>query len=99
LNPIHQHALLARLFGFRRAIVHGTWTLARALALTGLPATPAYSLEARFRRPVELPSDVWVRAGAGATPGAQRVQVASVDGRTLYLTIRVEPFDDQEPPA
>lgn len=99
LNPIHQHALLARLFGFRRAIVHGTWTLARALALTGQPATQAFDLEARFRRPVELPSEVWVRARAGEVPGAHRVQVASVDGRTVYLSIRVEPLGDEETPA
>lgn len=71
LNPIHQHALLARLFGFRRAIVHGTWTLARALALAELPGRPAFTLEAHFRRPVELPSDIRVRAwsGAGAETG------------------------------
>ena len=71
LNPIHQHALLARLFGFRRAIVHGTWTLARALALAELPGSPAFTLEAHFRRPVELPSDIRVRAwsGAGAETG------------------------------
>lgn len=71
LNPIHQHALLARLFGFRRAIVHGTWTLARALALAELPRSPAFTLEAHFRRPVELPSDIRVRAwsGAGAETG------------------------------
>jgi hypothetical protein len=49
LNPIHQHALLARLFGFRRAIVHGTWTLARALAVAGTAAgSPAFALDARF---------------------------------------------------
>ena len=32
LNPIHLSALSARLFGFRRAIAHGMWTKARALA-------------------------------------------------------------------
>ncbi|HQD14759.1 MAG TPA: hypothetical protein PLY54_04905, partial [Ottowia sp.] len=60
-----------RLFGFRRAIVHGTWTLARALALAELPGRPAFTLEAHFRRPVELPSDIRVRAwsGAGAETG------------------------------
>ena len=91
LNPIHQHALLARLFGFRRAIVHGTWTLARALALTGLPATPAFSLEARFRRPVELPSTVQVRAGPGANTGERWVRVLGTDGRTVGLSIRIVP--------
>lgn len=82
LNPIHQHALLARLFGFRRAIVHGTWTLARALALAELPGRPAFTLEAHFRRPVELPSDIRVRAwgGAGAETG-------NPSGRPHRLTV------------
>ncbi len=70
LNPIHQHAWLARLFGFRRAIVHGTWTLARALALAEQPRCDAYTLQAHFRRPVELPSDIRVRAWADTVAAA-----------------------------
>lgn len=31
-NPIHTSLIGARLFGFRRAIAHGMWTLGRALA-------------------------------------------------------------------
>lgn len=89
LNPIHQHALLARLFGFRRAIVHGTWTLARALALAGWPQTPAFTLQARFRRPVELPSDIRVRAWNGADGGTQRVWVTSQAGGKLCLDIEL----------
>ena len=80
LNPIHQHALLARLFGFRRAIVHGTWTLARALVLAELSQLPAYRLQASFRRPVELPSEVLIRAFADG-----RVQVTSGDGRQNFI--------------
>jgi acyl dehydratase len=58
-NPIHVHALTAKAFGFRRAIAHGMWTLARCLAEledagTGGPLT----LEAAFRRPVFLPTQV-----------------------------------------
>lgn len=81
LNPIHQHALLARPFGFQRAIVHGTWTLARALAAAGWPTTPAFELEARFRRPVLLPSTIEVMARRSA------------QGRELLVsgTERVEP--------
>jgi acyl dehydratase len=82
LNPIHQHALLARLFGFRRAIVHGTWTLARALALAELPGRPAFTLEAHFRRPVELPSDIRVRAWSGA--GAE---MGNPSGRPHRVTV------------
>ncbi len=56
-NPIHVHALLARPFGFQRAIVHGMWTLGRCLAALGsqLP-THSLAVRAEFLRPVELPS-------------------------------------------
>ena len=96
LNPIHQHALLARLFGFRRAIVHGTWTLARALAVAGLPQAPAFALDARFRRPVELPSDVvvrvWCARGGDAVPGgapAQRILVSPKGGGRTCVDIEL----------
>ena len=84
LNPIHQHAFLARLFGFRRAIVHGTWTLARALVMSELSQLPAYNLQARFRRPVELPSAIRIRAFADG--GQQhRLQVLSDDARQSFI--------------
>ena len=89
LNPIHQHALLARLFGFRRAIVHGTWTLARALAAAELPRSAPFSLEARFRRPVSLPSDVIVRAWAGNGERRHTAEVSSPDGATTYLNVEL----------
>jgi acyl dehydratase len=97
LNPIHQHALLARLFGFRRAIVHGTWTLARALALAGLPQTEAFRLDATFRRPVELPSDVLVRAWADGPGRPDSVQVCSPDGATTFLHVRLTASASQDP--
>jgi acyl dehydratase len=55
-NPIHQHALLAKPFGFKRAIAHGLWTLARTLgeAVDDLP-TSELSLHARFKKPIFLP--------------------------------------------
>jgi acyl dehydratase len=87
LNPIHQHALLARLFGFRRAIVHGTWTLARALALAELPQTEAFTLEATFRRPVELPSDILVRAWVGGHGQPDALQVCSLDVSKTFLSV------------
>ncbi len=89
LNPIHQHALLARLFGFRRAIVHGTWTLARALALAELPRTDAFTLEAKFRRPVELPSDILVRAWFGRQGRPDRIEVSSCDGAKLGINVQI----------
>ena len=75
-NPVHVHALLARLFGFRRAIAHGTWTLARALFLTGLPGASRYELEARFRKPVDLPSTIRINRFAGDGEDENRLVVS-----------------------
>lgn len=78
-NPIHLHAMTARLFGFRRAIAHGMWTKARSLAaLEGrLPTT--YTVDVSFKLPVTLPSkvafaavqdgDAWAFDLFGATSG------------------------------
>ena len=87
LNPIHQRAVLARMFGFRRAIVHGTWTLARALSLSGLPGSPVFTLDAAFRRPVELPSDVMVRVWKCNGDTTQRVEVVRAGDGSLCLGV------------
>jgi acyl dehydratase len=57
-NPIHTHATGAKLFGFPRAIAHGMWTLARCLAALSGQLPDAFTVAARFRRPVLLPADV-----------------------------------------
>jgi acyl dehydratase len=55
MNPIHLHVLLAKPFGFRRAIAHGMWTLARAIH--DIPTDHAgLTVNAQFRKPVFLPS-------------------------------------------
>ena len=59
-NPIHIHMLLAKLFGFPRAIIHGMWSMARCVA--ELPEAPQ-KVEAHFRRPIYLPSTVSLRRG------------------------------------
>jgi acyl dehydratase len=55
-NPIHLHALTARLFGFPRAIAHGMWTKARALAALEARLPDAYTVDVSFKRPILLPS-------------------------------------------
>ncbi|MGY1500174.1 MaoC family dehydratase [Streptomyces sp. QTS52] len=55
-NPIHLHALTARLFGFRSAIAHGMWTAARCLAAHGTPRSALVRTD--FRAPVLLPGAV-----------------------------------------
>ncbi|MEV6104120.1 MaoC/PaaZ C-terminal domain-containing protein [Streptomyces sp. NPDC051940] len=63
-NPIHLHPLTARLFGFPRAIAHGMWTKAHALATLStadlLPET--FTAEVTFRAPALLPSTPRFRA-------------------------------------
>ena len=64
-NPIHLYAWSAKLFGFKKAIVHGMWTLAHALAQyetiirSSEEASNKYveNVEAHFVRPVFIPSE------------------------------------------
>ena len=68
-NPIHLSALSARLFGFRRAIAHGMWSKARALACV----LPQLTLErvrvaVDFKTPLFLPAQptLWTARSSGA---------------------------------
>ncbi len=56
INPIHLSAVSAKIFGFKRAIAHGMWTKARALA-TLLPQEPIEHVLAQveFKTPLFLP--------------------------------------------
>lgn len=56
-NPIHLSAVSAKPFGFPRAIAHGMWSLARAVAGLGRLDLPV-AIDVVFRKPVLLPSTV-----------------------------------------
>jgi acyl dehydratase len=61
-NPIHLTAATAKLFGFKRAIVHGMWSLARCVAemdaeLHAMTEGPL-CLDVAFKTPVFLPCEV-----------------------------------------
>jgi acyl dehydratase len=83
VNPIHLSGLTAKAFGFKRAIAHGMWVKARALAaLTGrLP--DALTVDVAFRKPLFLPSTVelataprdggWDLAVRNATTGTEHL--------------------------
>jgi acyl dehydratase len=67
-NPIHLHALSARLFGFPRAIAHGMWTKARCLAALEPRLEDSFTAHVAFKRPVLLPATVtFGSTQAGAT--------------------------------
>ncbi len=52
-NPIHIADAAARFFGFKRAIAHGMWSLARCAAEIGGPAfSRPCTLDVAFKRPI-----------------------------------------------
>jgi acyl dehydratase len=80
-NPIHMHALTAKLFGFPRAIAHGMWTKARCLAALEPSLPDAYEVSVEFRKPILLP---------GRVAFERRVQRFAVrDGEKLHLLGRL----------
>lgn len=96
-NPIHLSTLTARPFGFKRAIAHGMWTLARVTAELA-PSWPqgATRMAIEFKQPVLLPAQVRLvhRLEAGA------LQVELRDGeneRRLHLSGVVEPLGSLQP--
>ncbi len=88
-NPIHLHAATAKLFGFPRAIAHGMWSLARAVAECedDLPPCPL-KIDGSFRKPVLLPSRLLLTATA--TAKGVKVTLSSTDGSKVHLVAAVE---------
>ncbi|MDX3112366.1 MaoC/PaaZ C-terminal domain-containing protein [Streptomyces scabiei] len=86
-NPIHLHALTARLFGFPRAIAHGMWTVARCLAAHGVP--PAVRVRAEFRAPVLLPGTVVL-----AADGSRFELRGTGEAGRVHVSGRVDPLGD-----
>lgn len=69
-NPIHQHAWLARPFGFNRAITHGMWNLARALGeIEESAGKPVRKASAKFVAPVFMPGAIELQSGKVASEG------------------------------
>ncbi|MDW9405407.1 acyl dehydratase [Pseudomonas soli] len=73
-NPIHLSRLSARLFGFPRAIAHGMWSKAMALAaLQGHLPKAGYEFAVDFHKPVRLPSEVVLSASEAGPAGELRL--------------------------
>jgi acyl dehydratase len=89
-NPIHLHALTARLLGFPGAIVHGMWTKARCLAALAPLLPPAYVVEVAFKRPIVLPATVEYAERPGDS-GERAFGVRSVRDGTPHLQGRIRP--------
>ena len=89
-NPIHLYALTAKAFGFPRAIVHGMWTAARALAHVEGRLPGSYRYDVAFRRPVLLPGRVHVGMTTDEVTGGLTIGVTS-DGEKTHLVARISP--------
>ncbi|MDG2530945.1 MaoC/PaaZ C-terminal domain-containing protein [Caulobacter endophyticus] len=94
-NPIHTSALGAKLFGFRRAIAHGMWVKARAVAaLTAGRPVQAGEIEVAFRAPVFLPGEIQLLAGPD---GAERAfEIKDAQGARTHLRGRLS-LKSQDP--
>ncbi len=79
-NPIHLYPLTARPFGFKQPIIHGMWTLARALVALEAPTPPLGAvISCRFRKPLPLPGSA--RLLGWRVVGGQGFQVLDGKGR------------------
>jgi MaoC like domain len=81
-NPIHMHALSARLFGFPQAIAHGMWTKARALAALEPTLPGSYTVDVSFRKPILLPGRVTFEHhdGSFTVRSAKRPETIHLEG-------------------
>jgi acyl dehydratase len=88
VNPIHLSGLTAKAFGFPRAIAHGMWVEARAVAaLTGrLP--DALTVDVAFRKPLFLPSTVVLATAPRDGGWDLAVRTAKNDTEHLVGTVR-----------
>ena len=65
-NPIHISKILAKLFGFKRDIIHGMWSAAKAMSqLPGVGTDGPLRHDLAFKGPIFMDSDVTVKAEAG----------------------------------
>ncbi|MCP3873759.1 MAG: hypothetical protein GY699_11455 [Desulfobacteraceae bacterium] len=57
-NPHHQYNILAKLFGFKKAIAHGMWSLARVIASLDkeFDIHESVKIEASFKLPIFMPA-------------------------------------------
>ena len=90
INPIHLSALTAKFLGFRKAIAHGMWTKARALAtLMPREAVDRAEVVVEFKTPLFLPARASLWAVRGESGSLFEVRNAKGDkphlrGRVTY---------------
>ena len=86
-NPHHLYPVLARLFGFKRAIAHGMWSLGRVMASLENEFSHAdrhLRVDTAFKRPVFMPATLSLgfRPTKSTPPVQQWIQFELRDART-----------------
>lgn len=90
VNPIHLHALTAKLLGFDRAIAHGMFSYARVLGALDTRVPSAGTSTVWFRKPVTLPSTALLRV-SGAEDGSMLAALFPTRGAGEHLVTTVAP--------
>jgi acyl dehydratase len=90
VNPIHMSGLAAKAFGFKRAIAHGMWVKARALAALSGRLPDALSVDVGFQKPLFLPSTVTLATAEAG--GGWDVAVRSATSGTGHLVGTIRPL-------
>ena len=90
VNPIHLSGLTAKAFGFKRAIAHGMWVKARALAALANRLPDAMSVDVGFRKPLYLPSTVTFSAAQSGE--GWEFAVRNAKGGTEHLVGTIRPL-------
>ncbi len=86
-NPIHLYPLTARPFGFKRPIIHGMWTHAKALSSLGPRLPETYTVDVAFTKPLMLPTKATF--AADESDGAWRFAVTRPGSDAPALVGRV----------
>ncbi|MBZ2167525.1 MaoC family dehydratase [Marinobacter sp. F4216] len=90
-NPIHLYALTAKAFGFPKAIAHGMWSKARALATLQAQAEwqdGPMRVNCKFRKPVLLPGQAILNWQTGSDEWP--FQLLNEKGDAPHLTGSIE---------
>lgn len=87
-NPIHLWPITAKLFGFKRHIIHGMWLLARAMAeLDSDLGDGPVRVDVAFKRPVFLPGKATFSSGRQEGVTAFRLDNAEKGKTHLFGTV------------
>lgn len=96
-NPIHMYGLTAKAFGFPRAIAHGLWTKAHALAAIEGQLPDAFTVDVEFRKPVLLPTKVTFGSATDAKSGVTTFAVRDARKGSAHLIGTVTPAQVKKP--